>query len=176
MMQPKRMKYRKPHRTRYEGKAKGNKYVAFGEFGLVVVAGKGRNCNGRQKTGNWITDHQLEAARVVLSKVESKYLKVGGKMIIRIFPQLSRTKKPLEVRMGSGKGNPEIQCAVVKAGTVLFELKGIPAQEAKDALRKAGNKLNVVCRVVSKAQLPNETVAEKILSDSWKEPNVIPRR
>jgi large subunit ribosomal protein L16 len=87
-------------------------------------------------------------------------------MIIRIFPQLSRTKKPLEVRMGSGKGAPEIQCAVVKGGTVLFELKGIPEHEAREALRKAGNKLNVVCRVVSKAQLPNETAAEKLLSES----------
>jgi large subunit ribosomal protein L16 len=78
--------------------------------------------------------------------------------------------------MGSGKGNPEIQCAVVKAGTVLFELGGIPEQEAKEALRKAGNKLNVVCKVVSKAQLPNETVAEKLLSQTFKEPNVIERR
>jgi large subunit ribosomal protein L16 len=78
--------------------------------------------------------------------------------------------------MGSGKGNPEIQCAVVKAGTVLFELGNIPADEAKDALRKAGNKLNVVCRVVSKAELPNETIAEQLLKKNFKEPNVIERR
>jgi large subunit ribosomal protein L16 len=78
--------------------------------------------------------------------------------------------------MGSGKGNPEIQCAVVKAGTVVFELANIPAEEAKDTLRKAGNKLNVVCRVVSKAQLPNETVAEQLLKKTFKEPNVIERR
>jgi large subunit ribosomal protein L16 len=78
--------------------------------------------------------------------------------------------------MGSGKGNPEIQCAVVKAGTVIFELANIPAAEAKDTLRKAGNKLNVVCRVVSKAELPNETVAEQLLKKNYKKPNVIERR
>ncbi|MDR1991789.1 MAG: 50S ribosomal protein L16 [Mycoplasmataceae bacterium] len=176
MMQPKRMKYRKPHRTRYEGKAKGNKFVAFGEYGLLVMSGKGRNCNGRQKTGNWITDKQLEAARVVLAKTQTKYLKQRAKIWIRIFPQLSRTKKPLEVRMGSGKGNPEIQCAVAKAGTVIFEIANVPEAEAKDTLRKAGNKLNVVCRVVSKADLPNETVAEQLLKKTFKAPNVILRR
>jgi large subunit ribosomal protein L16 len=97
-------------------------------------------------------------------------------MYIRVFPQLSRTKKPLEVRMGSGKGNPEIQCAVVKAGTILFELKGVPEHEAREALRKAGNKLNVICKVVSKADLPNETIAEQKLKKWFKEPNIIERR
>lgn len=92
MMQPKRVKYRKPHRTRYDGKAKGNKYVAFGEYGLMATE------------GNWVTDHQLEALRIVLSKA----IGTIGKMWIRVFPQLSLTRKPLEVRMGSGKGNPEM--------------------------------------------------------------------
>ncbi len=140
MMQPKRVKYRKPHRTRYDGKAKGNKYVAFGEYGLMAT------------TGNWITDKQIEAARVVLSKSLGK----TGKMWIRIFPQLSLTKKPLEVRMGSGKGNPEQWVAVVKKGTVMFELAGIPEQLMKDTLRKAGNKLNVLTRVVKKGELKND--------------------
>lgn len=140
MMQPKRVKYRKPHRTRYDGKAKGNKYVAFGEYGLVA------------ESGNWVTDKQIEAARVVLSKSLGK----TGKMWIRIFPQLSLTKKPLEVRMGSGKGNPEQWVAVVKKGTVMFELAGIPEQLMKDTLRKAGNKLNVLTRVVKKGELKND--------------------
>ena len=140
MMQPKRTKYRKPHRTRYDGKAKGNKYVAFGEYGLMAT------------TGNWITDKQIEAARVVLSKSLGK----TGKMWIRIFPQLSLTKKPLEVRMGSGKGNPEQWVAVVKKGTVMFELAGIPEPLMKDTLRKAGNKLNVLTRVVKKGELKND--------------------
>ncbi len=140
MMQPKRVKYRKPHRTRYDGKAKGNKYVAFGEYGLMAT------------TGNWITDKQIEAARVVLSKALGK----TGKMWIRIFPQLSLTKKPLEVRMGSGKGNPEQWVAVVKKGTVMFELAGIPEPLMKDTLRKAGNKLNVLTRVVKKGELKND--------------------
>ncbi len=140
MMQPKRTKYRKPHRTRYDGKAKGNKYVAFGEYGLMAT------------TGNWITDKQIEAARVVLSKSLGK----TGKMWIRIFPQLSLTKKPLEVRMGSGKGNPEQWVAVVKKGTVMFELAGIPEDLMKDTLRKAGNKLNVLTKVVKKGELKND--------------------
>lgn len=140
MMQPKRTKYRKPHRTRYDGKAKGNKYVAFGEYGLMAT------------TGNWITDKQIEAARVVLSKALGK----TGKMWIRIFPQLSLTKKPLEVRMGSGKGNPEQWVAVVKKGTVMFELAGIPEDLMKDTLRKAGNKLNVLTKVVKKGELKND--------------------
>lgn len=140
MMQPKRTKYRKPHRTRYDGKAKGNKYVAFGEYGLMAT------------TGNWITDKQIEAARVVLSKALGK----TGKMWIRIFPQLSLTKKPLEVRMGSGKGNPEQWVAVVKKGTVMFELAGIPEDLMRDTLRKAGNKLNVLTKVVKKGELKND--------------------
>ena len=140
MMQPKRTKYRKPHRTRYDGKAKGNKYVAFGEYGLMAT------------TGNWITDKQIEAARVVLSKSLGK----TGKMWIRIFPQLSLTKKPLEVRMGSGKGNPEQWVAVVKKGTVMFELAGIPEDLMKDTLRKAGNNLKVLTKVVKKGELKND--------------------
>lgn len=140
MMQPKRVKYRKPHRTPYDGKAKGNKYVAFGEMGLMA------------EKGNWITDKQIEAARVVLSKVLGK----TGKMWCRIFPQLSLTRKPLEVRMGSGKGNPELWVAVVKKGTVMFELAGLPENEMKEALRKAGDKLAVTCRVVRRGELKHE--------------------
>lgn len=140
MMQPKRTKYRKPHRTQYDGKAKGNKYVAFGAYGLMAT------------TGNWVTAKQIEAARVVLSKAQGK----TGKIWIRIFPQLSLTKKPLEVRMGSGKGSPEEWVAVVKAGTVMFEIDGVTEHEMKEALRKAGNKLNVLSKIVKKGEIARE--------------------
>ena len=140
MMQPKRLKYRKPHRTRYDGKAKGNKYVAFGEYGLMATE------------GNWLTENQLEALRVVLSKA----IGTIGKMWIRVFPQLSLTRKPLEVRMGSGKGNPELFVAVVKKGTVICEIAGIPEDQMKEALRKAGNKLNVTTKIVKKGEIPHE--------------------
>ncbi len=140
MMQPKRLKYRKPHRTRYDGKAKGNKYVAFGEYGLMATQ------------GNWITENQLEALRVVLSKA----IGVIGKIWIRVFPQLSLTRKPLEVRMGSGKGNPELFVAVVKKGTIICEIAGIPEDQMKEALRKAGNKLNVTTKIVKRGDLPHE--------------------
>ncbi len=139
-MQPKRVKYRKPHRTKYDGKAKGNKYVAFGEYGLMSTE------------GNWLTENQLEALRVVLSKA----IGTIGKIWIRVFPQLSLTRKPLEVRMGSGKGNPEIWVAVVKKGTVICEIAGIPEAQMKEALRKAGNKLNVTTKIVKKGELPHE--------------------
>ncbi len=140
MMQPKRVKYRKPHRTRYDGKAKGNKYVAFGEYGLMATE------------GNWITDKQLEALRVVLSKA----IGTIGKIWIRVFPQLSLTRKPLEVRMGSGKGNPELWVAVVKRGTIIAEIAGIPEVQMKEALRKAGNKLNVTTKIVKKGEIAHE--------------------
>mgnify|MGYP001771894882 FL=1 len=140
MMQPKRTKYRKPHRTRYDGKAKGNKYVAFGEYGLMATE------------GNWITDKQLESLRVVLSKA----IGTIGKIWIRVFPQLSLTRKPLEVRMGSGKGNPEMWVAVVKKGTIIAEIAGITEAQMKDALRKAGNKLNVTTKIVKKGEIAHE--------------------
>ena len=140
MMQPKRVKYRKPHRTKYDGKPKGNKYVAFGEYGLMATE------------GNWLTENQLEALRVVLSKA----IGTIGKIWIRVFPQLSLTRKPLEVRMGSGKGNPELFVAVVKKGTVICEIAGIPKDQMKEALRKAGNKLNVTTKIVKKGEIPHE--------------------
>lgn len=142
MLQPARVKYRKPHRTKYEGKAKGNKYVVFGEYGLKAT------------TGNWVKAKQIEAARIVLSHFIDNEKR--GKMWIRIFPQLSLTKKPLEVRMGSGKGNPEEWVAVVKAGTIMFELGQMAPEVMKKALKQAGNKLNVLCKVVKKGEEGNE--------------------
>lgn len=140
MLEPKRTKYRKPHRVSYEGKAKGNKYVAFGEWGLMAT------------TGAWISNRQIEAARIAISKALGK----TGKMWIRIFPHMSLTKKPLEVRMGSGKGSPEEWVAVVKAGTVMFEIAGISEEMVKKAFKNAGNKLSVNWKIVKKGEVAND--------------------
>lgn len=140
MLQPKRTKYRKPHKVSYEGKAKGNTYISYGEFGLVA------------SEGSWIDTRQIEAARIAISKRLGK----TGKMWIRIFPHMSLTKKPLEVRMGSGKGAPEKWVAVVKAGTIMFEVSGIPESTARDGLRAAGNKLPIKWKIIKKEVVVNE--------------------
>ena len=142
MLQPKRVKYRRPHGIKYEGLSKGGNEVSFGEFGLQAV------------TGAWITDRQIEAARIVLSR----YTKKEGKVYIRIFPHLAKTKKPAEVRMGSGKGAVEYWVAVVKPGRVMFEIAGVPEETAREALRLAANKLPCKCKIVSKAQLEGGAV------------------
>ncbi|MCV3728407.1 50S ribosomal protein L16 [Ureaplasma miroungigenitalium] len=134
MLQPKRTKFRKPHKVSYEGKAKGNKKVDFGEYGLMALSGA------------WIDARQIEAARIAISK----RLQKTGKMWIRIFPHMSLTKKPLEVRMGSGKGSPEKWVAVVKEGTVMFEVANIPVPLMREALRAAGNKLPIKVKIVKK--------------------------
>lgn len=136
MLQPKRVKYRRPHGIKYEGLSKGGNEVSFGEFGLQAV------------TGAWVTDRQIEAARIVLSR----YTKKEGKVYVRIFPHLAKTKKPAEVRMGSGKGNPEFWVAVVKTGRVMFEMGGVNEADAREALRLASYKLPCRCKVVSKKE------------------------
>ena len=136
MLQPKRVKYRRPHSLSYEGNAKGGTKVEFGEYGLVALE------------GNYITDHQIESARIVLSR----YTDRAGKVWIRIFPHMAKTKKPAEVRMGSGKGSPEGWVAVVKEGAVMFEIGGIAPEIAKEALRLAAYKLPVKCKVVARAE------------------------
>ena len=133
---PKRTKYRRPHILRYEGKATSGITVAFGEYGLVAL------------DGAWITARQIEAARIVMSR----YTKRGGNVYIRIFPQLAKTKKPAEVRMGSGKGSPEEWVAVVKKGTVMFEMNGVAEDIAREALRLASYKLPIKCKVVKKGE------------------------
>lgn len=140
MLEPKRTKYRKPHKVSYEGKAKGNKYVAFGEFGLMATSGA------------WISNRQIESARIAISKALGK----TGKMWIRVFPHLSLTKKPLEVRMGSGKGSPEKWVAVIKDGTVMFEVANIPEDVARAALKNAGNKLSVSWKIVKKGDITRD--------------------
>jgi large subunit ribosomal protein L16 len=125
MLQPKRTKYRKMHRRFPDGVARKGNTVAFGQFGLQALA------------GHWVTARQIEAARIAMTR----HIKRGGKVWIRIFPQLSITKKPAETRMGKGKGAPDHWVAVVKAGTVMFEIGGVTEELAKEAMRLAGHKL-----------------------------------
>ena len=131
---PKRVKYRRPHKVSYEGKAKGNTELSYGNFGLQAVEGA------------WITNRQIEAARICLAR----YTKRQGKIWIRIFPHLSKSKKPLEVRMGAGKGAPDQWVAVVKDGTILFEMDGILEEQAREALRLAAQKLPIKCKIVTR--------------------------
>jgi large subunit ribosomal protein L16 len=134
MLAPKRVRYRKQHRGRMRGHAKGGHEMAFGEYGLQAV------------TGSWITARQIEAARVAMTR----HIKRGGKVWINIFPHKSYTKKPAETRMGSGKGAPEGWVAVVKPGRVMFELSGVPEDVAREALRLAAHKLPVKCRFLTR--------------------------
>ena len=136
MLMPKRTKYRRPHRLSYEGRAKAGRTVAFGEYGLVATE------------GGYVSSNQLEAARVAMTR----YMNRGGKVWIKVFPQLAKTKKPLEVRMGSGKGAPEYWVAVVQDGRVLFEVAGVSEEVAREALRLAANKLCVSTRFVKKGE------------------------
>lgn len=132
MLTPKRTKYRRPHRVSYEGKAKGGTRVDFGQYGLQSLEGA------------WITNRQIEAARIAMTR----YMKRQGKVWMRIFPHMAKTKKPLEVRMGSGKGAPEGFVAVVKEGTVMFEIGGVTEEIAKEALRLASHKLPVSTKFI----------------------------
>ena len=134
MLMPKRTKYRRPHRISYEGKAKGGKKVSFGEYGL------------QSTEGAWITDRQIEAARIAMTR----YMKRDGKVWINIFPHLIKTKKPLEVRMGSGKGAPDGYVAVVKTGTIMFEIGGVSEEVASEAFRLASHKLPVKTKFVTR--------------------------
>lgn len=134
MLMPKKTKYRKYQRGRNRGKACRNNTVSFGEFGLQSLA------------GHWITDRQIEAAR----RAMTRYIKRGGKVWIRIFPDKSVTRLPAETRMGKGKGSPEFWVAVVKPGTMLFELSGIDRDVAKEALRLASHKLPVKTKFAEK--------------------------
>jgi large subunit ribosomal protein L16 len=134
MLTPKRTKYRRPHRVSYEGKAKGGDFIAFGEYGL------------QSQQGAWITQRQIEAARVAMTR----YMKRQGKVWIRIFPHMAKTAKPLEVRMGSGKGSPDGFVAVVKKGVIMFELAGVSEEIAREALRLAQHKLPVKTKFVIK--------------------------
>ena len=132
MLMPKRVKRRRQMRGRMKGNATKGNIVAYGDFGLVA-----------QEPG-WITSNQIEAARVAMTR----YIRRGGKVWVDIFPHKPVTKKPAETRMGSGKGSPEYWVAVVKPGRVMFEIAGIDETVAKEALRRAANKLPVKCKFV----------------------------
>lgn len=136
MLMPKRTKYRRPHRLSYEGKSKAGTSIAYGQYGLVA------------QTGAYISNNQIEAARVAMTR----YMNRGGQVWIKIFPQLAITKKPLEVRMGSGKGAPEGWVAVVQRGRVLFEIGGVDETTAREAFRLAANKLPIKCKFIKKGE------------------------
>lgn len=137
MLMPKRVKYRAVFRGDRRGKAtRGNK-ITYGEYGLVATEAK------------WVRSNQIEAARVALTR----YIKRGGQVWIKIFPDKPVTGKPLGVRMGSGKGSVEYWVAVVKPGRVMFEISGVPEEQAREALRLAGTKLPIKTKIVSKADL-----------------------
>jgi large subunit ribosomal protein L16 len=131
---PKRTKYRRTHRLPYEGVSRGNTELHFGEFGLQA-------CEGA-----WITQQQIEAARVAMTR----YMKRGGKVFINIFPHQSLTKIPLETRMGKGKGQPEVWTAVVKKNKIMFEISGVTEDIAREAFRLAMHKLPIKCKFVKK--------------------------
>ena len=131
---PKRTKYRRPHRLPYDGLAKGNTELHFGEYGLQAMEGA------------WITQQQIEAARVAMTR----YMKRGGKVYINIFPHLSLTRIPLETRIGKGKGQPEMWVAVVKKNKIMFEITGVSEEVAREALRLAMHKLPIKCKFVKK--------------------------
>jgi len=135
MLLPKRVKYRRVHRGRMKGVAtRGNK-VTYGDFGIQALE------------SSWITSNQIEAARIAMTR----YIKRGGQVWIKIFPDKPITEKPAETRMGSGKGSPEYWVAVVKPGRVMFEIGGVSEEVAREALRLAMHKLPVKCKIVKKS-------------------------
>ena len=134
MLMPKRVLHRKQMRGRMKGKAQRGNFLAYGEYGLVALQ------------PGWITSNQIEAARQTMTRTTKR----GGNVWIKIFPDKPVTAKPAETRMGSGKGAPEYWVAVVKPGRVLFEMGGIDAETAKEALRLAGHKLPIKTKLITK--------------------------
>ena len=142
MLMPKRVKFRRVQRGRLTGKALRGNTISNGIYGLVSLEPA------------WITSNQIEAARIAMTR----YVKRGGKVWIKIFPDKPITEKPAETRMGSGKGSPEYWVAVVKPGRVMFEMDGVTEEQAKEAMRLAANKLPIKCKFARKADLENEEV------------------
>ena len=135
MLMPKRVKRRKVHRGRMTGKAMRGNFLAYGDYGMVALE------------PSWITSQQIEAARIAITR----YMKRGGKVWIKIFPDKPVTEKPAETRMGSGKGSPEYWVAVVKPGRVLFEISGVSEEDAKEAIRLASHKLPIKTKFVTRS-------------------------
>ncbi|HEY9421203.1 MAG TPA: 50S ribosomal protein L16 [Thermoanaerobaculia bacterium] len=134
MLMPKKVKFRKAHRGRRRGVSKGGTYIAFGDFALQALE------------PGWVTARQIEAARIAISR----HVKRGGKVWIRVFPDKPVTKKPLETRMGKGKGNPEEWVAVVKPARILYELEGVPREVAEEAMRLAAHKFGIKTRFITR--------------------------
>ena len=140
MLLPKRVKYRRQQRGRLTGKALRGNTVSNGEYGLQATEPA------------WITSNQIEAARIAMTR----YIKRGGQVWIKIFPDKPITEKPAETRMGSGKGSPEYWVAVVKPGRVMFEIKGVEESVAREAMRLAANKLPIKCKFITKQESGEE--------------------
>lgn len=143
MLMPKRTKWRRPHRRKLGGEAHKGTKITYGEFGLQAT------------TGAWVTSRQIEAARIAMTR----YIKRGGKVWIKIFPDQPVTAKPAEVRMGSGKGAPDYWIAIVKPGRVMFEVSGVPEEVAREALRLAMHKLPCKCKILKREEM--EAVANE---------------
>lgn len=143
MLMPKRTKWRRPHRRKLGGEAHKGTKITYGEFGLQAT------------TGAWVTGRQIEAARIAMTR----YIKRGGKVWIKIFPDQPVTAKPAEVRMGSGKGAPDYWVAIVKPGRVMFEVSGVPEEVAREALRLAMHKLPCKCKILKREEM--EAVANE---------------
>jgi large subunit ribosomal protein L16 len=137
MLMPKRTKFRRPHRVSYEGKAKGRNEILNGEYALIA------------SEGAWITNRQIEAARIAMTR----HIKRGGKVWIRMFPDKPITRKPAETRMGSGKGAPDHWVAVIRPGRILYEIQGVSEELAREAMRLAAQKLPVKTKFVNRADL-----------------------
>ena len=142
MLMPKRVKFRRVQRGRLKGKASRGTTISNGSYGLVALEPA------------WITSNQIEAARIAMTR----YIKRGGKVWIKIFPDKPITEKPAETRMGSGKGSPEYWVAVVKPGRIMFEMDGVAPEIAKEAMRLASHKLPIKCKFVAKEQTASEEV------------------
>ena len=145
MLLPKRVKYRRVHRGRMTGKATRGNFVSNGEYGIQALEAA------------WIKSNQIEAARIAMTR----YIKRGGKVWIKIFPDKPVTKTPAETRMGKGKGALEYWVAVVKPGRVMFEISGVSEEVAREALRLATHKLPVKCKIVSRADLEGGAGSEE---------------
>ena len=141
MLMPKRVKYRRVQRGRLKGKATRGNTISNGEYGLVALEPA------------WITSNQIEAARIAMTR----YIRRGGQVWIKIFPDKPITEKPAETRMGSGKGSPEYWVAVVKPGRVMFEMNGVSEEIAREAMRLASHKLPIKCKFVTKKGLADST-------------------
>ena len=140
MLMPKRTKYRRVHRGRLKGKAMRGNTITYGDYGLVAMEGA------------WITSNQIEAARIAMTR----YIRRGGQVWIKIFPDKPITEKPAETRMGSGKGSVDHWVAVVKPGRVMFEMNGVAEEVAREAMRLAMHKLPIKCKFVVKAKAEEE--------------------